>query len=418
MNAYLDILTSNSLAEAVQRALAQFVRLVNPIAVCLLLWDIELDRYIVGDTIINDSQILPADFRRIALRAAENPSNLPLMSSVQILPIDDYRGKRVAILFYQGGVTLGADESQLFERCVSKALYSNFRLEIAEREHQQLQADTKRLEQLLQAVEQQQHTINKLLAKEREWSAELERRVDENVKALKDAQKRLSQFEKLALIGQLASSLAHELNNPLQAIQSGVGLVITDLQSGYLDQVEADLRVIESELERIQTILRQMLDFYRPSQTECISLDVNTICRDTSNLMCKQLQNSNVKLTLNLSAEMPSIQGDRHQIKQILINLILNATEAMDNVGGIINLQTASNSSHVVISVQDNGPGIQPEHLPKLFEPLFTTKTRGLGLGLAICQDIAQQHGGYIHVITQIGVGTTFALEIPIDRKG
>lgn len=415
MEAYIDILTSNSLAEAIQRALARFVTLVNPVAVCLLLWDIELGRYIIGETIIGDSQIQAADFRRQALQMAHHE---PVVNDVLCLSIEDTQGQPVAMVIYQGGSVFAPDEAVLFSRYVGKAISTNFRIEIAEREHQQLEADAKRLELLLQAVDQQQRTIDRLLVSEREWSAELERRVEAHVKALKDAQKRLIQSEKLAVIGQLASSLAHELNNPLQAIQSGVGLMIADLQAGYVDQVETDLRVIEEELERIQSIFRQMLDFYRPTQIERVALDVNAICQDIAILMRKQLQNANVKLILQLTDDLPPVQGDRNQIKQILINLILNATDAMDGNGGHITLYTAATSDRLVISVEDNGPGIHSEHLPRLFEPLFTTKTRGLGLGLSICEDIAQQHGGYIDVSTEIGVGTTFALELPIQQGG
>ncbi len=416
MEAYIDILTSTSLAESVQRTLARFIALVNPVAVCLLLWDMELGRYIIGETVINTPYIQAADFRRQVLRAAHQSTSFD--GDLQCLPIDDYQQQRVAFVYYQGGSVLAPDEAALFGRCAGKAISTNFRLETAEREHQQLEADTKRLEQLLQAVDQQQRTIDRLLVSEREWSAELEQRVEAHVKALKDAQKRLIQSEKLAVIGQLASSLAHELNNPLQAIQSGVGLMITDLHAGHIDQVETDLRVIEDELERIQSIFRQMLDFYRPGQVERVALDVNAICQDIAILMRKQLQNSDVKLMLRLANDLPPVQGDRNQIKQILINLILNATEAMDEHGGHIILQTTAIPNYVMISVEDNGPGIPLEYLPRLFEPLFTTKTRGLGLGLSICEDIAQQHGGYIDVSTELGVGTTFALELPIHQGG
>lgn len=416
MEVYIDILTSNSLLEVIQRTIARFVALVNPVALCLLLWDIELGRYIIGETFINDSQIQAADFRRQVLQAAQQSSAVG--GELQCFPIEGDQGQRVAMVYYQGGSALAPDEAMLFSRCVGKAISTNFRLEVAEREHQQLEADTKRLEQLLQAVEQQQRTIDRLLVNEREWSAELERRVEAHVKALKDAQKRLIQSEKLAVIGQLASSLAHELNNPLQAIQSGVGLMSADLHAGYIDQVGTDLRVIEEELDRIQSVFRQMLDFYRPTQIERVALNVNAICQDIAILMRKQLQNADVKLILQLTDDLPPVQGDRNQIKQILINLILNATEAMDGNGGHITLSTTATPDRVVMSVADNGPGIHSEHLPRLFEPLFTTKTRGLGLGLSICEDIAQQHGGYIDVSTELGVGTTFALELPIQQGG
>lgn len=415
MQPYIDILISTSLEIVVQKALQRFVQLSSPSASCLLLWDAELGRYTVGDTMVQDSDIKPAIFRRVALRHASNEADATLDEGLQCFQLhvgDNHVGLIVSI----GAGELEAAEAELFCSCVSHAIYTNFRLEIAEREHQQLEADTKRLEQLLHAVEQQQRTIDGLLTNEREWSAELERRVAERTDALRDTQKRLIQSEKLAVIGQLASSLAHELNNPLQAIQSGVGLMIDDLQAGHTDQVQTDLEVIEEELERIQSIFRQMLDFYRPSHNEHVMLDLNAICTSVSVLMRKRLQNSNIDLTLSLSDHLPITYGDRNQIKQILINLILNATEAMDDIGGTIQLKTTANDNYAILVVEDNGPGIQHEHLQHLFEPLFTTKTRGLGLGLSICEDIAQQHDGYIDVSTKIGTGTAFALHLPIQQ--
>lgn len=350
----------------------------------------------------------------MALSYAQAPDikQIPLVDCIQINCYTNH----VGLIIATGGQPIPPEERALFHRCVSHAIYTHFRLEIAEREHQQLEADTKRLEQLLHAVELQQRTIDGLLMDEREWSAELERRVEERTQALKDTQKRLIQSEKLAVIGQLASSLAHELNNPLQAIQSGIGLMIDDLKAGHTQQVQTDLVVIEEELERIQSIFRQMLDFYRPTQRERVSLNLNEICNSVAILMRKRLQYSNVELILSLDNGLPNTRGDRNQIKQILINLLLNATEAMDTEGGTITLQTSTTETHTVINVQDNGPGIPSEHLQHLFEPLFTTKTRGLGLGLSICEDIAQQHSGHIYVATEVGTGTSFALHLPIDR--
>ncbi len=413
---YIDILTSNNLDEVIERSTARFMELVNPLAMCLLLWDTELHRYIVGETVVNDPQLAPSVFRRVVLSFVGNRVSVT-QEHLHCLRLDDH-DQHVGLVVYKGDRVLDSPEANLYSRCVGKALHINFRLAVAEREHHQLEADTKRLEHLLQAVEQQQRTIDRLLASEREWSAELERRVEAQVHALNEAQKRLIQSEKLAVIGKLASSLAHELNNPLQAIQSGIGLVIEDLRAGHIHQVELDLKVIEDELDRIQSIFRQMLDFYRPNQTERVPLDVNAICHDLAILMRKRLQRSNITLTLDLAEQLPVVIGDRNQIKQILINLMLNAAEAMDTVGGSVILKTASDEANVVITVADNGPGIPEEHLPHLFEPLFTTKVRGLGLGLSICEEIVKQHGGYIDVTTKVGVGTSFALQLPIYKEG
>src|SRR5262249_1770925 len=158
------------------------------------------------------------------------------------------------------------------------------------------------------------------------------------------AQERLIQTEKLAVIGQLASSLAHELNNPLQGIRSGLGLVIDEMDSGDSSRMRADLSIIQEELQRVESIFRQMLDFYRPVSYECVQLDVNAVCEGVQVLMRKRLQEADVSLSPNMTDHLPLTCGDRNQIKQVLINLMLNAAEAMPEHDGKIYLSTAFDS--------------------------------------------------------------------------
>jgi two-component system NtrC family sensor kinase len=309
------------------------------------------------------------------------------------------------------------DQYELLIQSVARALYTITRLEQADQERRQLEAERARLEQLLQAVEQQQRTIDELLSVERQLSASLEAKVEERTAALRAAQARLIQSEKLAVIGQLASSLAHELNNPLQAIQSGLGLVMSQLETGNSSRVRDDLNTIQEELERIEAIFRQMLDFYRPVSFEYLPLDLNTICEGVRVLMRKRLQETNIALKLELADSLPLTCGDSNQIKQVLINLILNAAEALASGGGTITLRTAHNGQEACLSVTDDGPGISPQHRARLFEPLFTTKTRGLGLGLAISQEIVQRHGGSISAHSTLGQGTTFTAFLPVREQ-
>jgi signal transduction histidine kinase len=130
--------------------------------------------------------------------------------------------------------------------------------------------------------------------------------------------------------------------------------------------------------------------------------------------MRKRLQETNLELKLELADSLPLTCGDSNQIKQVLINLILNAAEALASSGGVVALRTVHNGQQVCLSVSDNGPGIPPQHQARLFEPLFTTKTRGLGLGLAISQEIAQRHDGYITAHSTPGQGTTFTVMLPV----
>jgi two-component system NtrC family sensor kinase len=303
----------------------------------------------------------------------------------------------------------------LLVRVLSQSLYNNARMEQAEREHAELDNERRRLEQLLQAVEVQQRTIDQLLAAERQLSASLEAKVEERTAALRTAQTRLIQSEKLAVIGQLASSLAHELNNPLQAIQSGLGLVMTQVNH-TTPEVRQDLMIIQDELERIQTIFRQMLDFYRPVSHEHLPLEINAICEGVHILMRKRLHDAGITLRLQLEDNLPVSCGDGNQIKQVLLNLILNAAEAARGKDALIQLSTAAQAQTVSIVLTDNGLGIPPEHLARLFEPLFTTKTRGLGLGLAISREIVERHGGTITVESHPGVWTTFSIRLPVKE--
>ncbi len=422
--ALINFLCATSLDQTMSQALAALTNLMQPQWACLLLWDAELERYIVGDTWLEpaQSELNGPDLRRRVLRLANEAWGVDSTSARALEPGFYFEPlnvsqQRVAAL------CIGLDEIpdqiseryDLFRKSVTRALYTTSRLQQADQERLLLESERLRLEQLLQAVEGQQRTIDQLLAAERQLSASLEAKVEERTAALRAAQTRLIQSEKLAVIGQLASSLAHELNNPLQAIQSGLGLVMNELQ--HPDHAREDLVIIQQELERIQAIFRQMLDFYRPATYGFVPLDLNAICEGVRVLMRKRLQEANVTLRLELARFLPLTCGDSNQIKQVLLNLILNAAEAMESAGGHITLRTAHNGQQVCLNVIDDGRGIAPEHRPHLFEPLFTTKTRGLGLGLAISQEIIQQHGGEIVVQSTPGVGTTFTIFLPVRER-
>lgn len=427
----VDITTAETVEETAQLAVLAMVACCESVAVCLLLWDAELGRYIVGETRVADSTVNPAAVRREALRSA-------LAACTQ----DDLHARRISSdgngsddLFYQplntadehvaAFVCFGsaaqpdtsAESYQLLLRVVTRALSTISKLHDADREHAELQAERARLEELLQAVERQGRTIDQLLAKERQFSAALEAKVEERTAELRLTQSRLVQQEKLAVIGQLAGSLAHELNNPLQAIRSGLDLIVDELDSGNIDYVREDLGIIQEELERIEALFRHMLDFYRPVSYDYVPLDLNAIAEGVRVLMRKRLQQDDIELTLDLTPNLPTTCGDNNQIKQVLLNLVLNAAEAIPNAGGHITLKTAACDDHVCMSVHDDGAGITRENLERLFEPLFTTKTRGLGLGLAISREIIERHHGRLEVASEVGVGTVFTIRLPIKER-
>ncbi|MBZ0276610.1 MAG: hypothetical protein K8I60_10715, partial [Anaerolineae bacterium] len=305
----VDILCAVSVEQTLALALAALIGHLNPEWLCILLWDADLKRYIIGETWQHEPVTRPAaDLRRQVLRLANAACSV---DSLTLRPLD-------ASHWYQplnsgshhvGAVCAGIESPpvedtresyDLLLRGLSRALYTNSRLEQAEQERSELDSERQRLEELLHAVEDQQRTIDHLLAAERQLSASLEAKVEERTAALRAAQDRLIQSEKLAVIGQLASSLAHELNNPLQAIQSGLGLVVTQL-TGAPVTVREDMAIIQQELERIETIFRQMLDFYRPVSFDYLPLDLNAICESVCILLRKRLQDLGLTVQQNFA---------------------------------------------------------------------------------------------------------------------
>ncbi len=420
----VNLLTADTIDQAAAIALSVLVGIIRPKAACVLLWDGELARYTVGDTWLNaeDAAQSASDIRRRALRFAMQArehhgyQHQTIEAGIFYQPLN-FHDQHIGAYICMGleGPFDTEDECYiLLMKAAPRALYNTAYFQETLREQIEVEADRARLEKLLQAVEQQQHTIDRLLASERQLSTSLEAKVEERTAALKLAQERLIQSEKLAVIGKLASSLAHELNNPLQAIQSGLGLVMDEIDGDSIDLAKKDLSVVQAELERIESIFRQMLDFYRPVSYEYVPLDLNAICNGVRVLMRKRLQEMNVSLHLELATNLPQTCGDSNQIKQVLLNLLLNAAEAMAPGGGAITLCTIANGKIACLSISDTGPGIALQHRAHLFEPLFTTKTRGLGLGLAISQEIVQRHGGSITVDSVPGSGTTFAVHLPV----
>jgi len=422
-NTLLQMMIAPTLEQTITLGMTALDQLIHPCAGALLLWDLDMERYIVGEVFVRDTTRIETQFRRDALRIAAQAyaqnKLLPrcLHQSVFYLPLNTPDANHIGAYLYevsnQSQPLPPVIPDQEFSQAAARALWSMSRIEQADREHAELVAERERLEHLLRAVEQQQMTIDRLLTLERQFSASLEVKIEERTVALREAQARLIQSEKLAVIGQLASSLAHEINNPVQAIQSGLGLAISELESGQIQHVHDDLLMIQNELERIQTIFKQMLDFQRPATFIYRPLDLNAICEGVRILMRKKLQELQIELRLELEDGLPRTCGDSNQMKQVLINLVLNAAEAMSESGGHILIKTQSDKDHTLVSVIDNGSGIQNEHLSRLFEPLFTTKTRGLGLGLAISQEIIQNHQGSITVTSTLGEGTNFTFTLP-----
>jgi PAS domain S-box-containing protein len=229
----------------------------------------------------------------------------------------------------------------------------------------------------------------------------------------KRLESQLIQSEKMAAIGQLAAGIAHELRNPLAIVMNA----LYDLgQIVDADNAEAreDLRIAEEEIGRAQSIIKNLLEFSRESGAELERLDVNDLLSRTVQLMQKYLQNNGVRVTTDLGV-IPPCLANMNAMRQIFLNLITNAVQAMPD-GGELTLTTGTvGQNRVRVDVRDTGVGIPPEHLQDIFNPFYTTKDpgQGTGLGLSVVHTILQRYQGQIRVRSEVGAGTTFTIELP-----
>jgi PAS domain S-box-containing protein len=227
----------------------------------------------------------------------------------------------------------------------------------------------------------------------------------------------LVQSEKLAAMGRLIASVAHEVNNPLQVIQNV--LYLTAQERGLGQQAREYLQVALAESERMAELLNRLRDTYRPAANQDFQPEsLNALVEHMRQLMATHLRHNDVAFEFDPDPALPLVLGLRDQLKQAILNLSLNAVEAMPG-GGRLTLRTRfrPERGEAWLSVTDTGVGIDPGALPNLFEPFFTTKESGTGLGLAITHDIVQRHGGRIEVESTVGQGTTFTVRLPVDQK-
>ena len=228
----------------------------------------------------------------------------------------------------------------------------------------------------------------------------------------------LAQADKLSSIGLLAAGVAHEINTPLAVISSYAQMLSKQLRGDM--RIGPVLDKITQQSFRAAEIANGLLNFSRTSTTEFRSTDLNQVIRDTLSLLEHQFKTAQILVDLELAQDLPQIHGNPGKLQQVFLNLLLNAKEAMPG-GGRLRVATLVNG-HVEALVTDSGSGIAPEHLKRIYDPFFTTKTkpgdkRGTGLGLSVSYGIIQEHAGKIHVESAIGSGTTFHLEFPLTRN-
>ena len=237
-------------------------------------------------------------------------------------------------------------------------------------------------------------------------------------KKLQQTQLQLIQSERLASIGKMAGAVAHEVNNPLEAIKSRVQLLQEELsERGNNNEFINDLNVIDEQVNRVANITKNLLEFSRIKIKRRSRDDINHILKNVINLEKYGLKSAGIKMNYNFDNKIPETLIDTEGIQQVFLNIIRNSKDAMDD-GGELKITTLfKEREKVIINFKDTGMGIDSKDKRKIFDPFFTTKPDGTGLGLSICQSIIQQHNGSIKIDSFPGEGTEVKIELPIIEK-
>jgi two-component system NtrC family sensor kinase len=248
---------------------------------------------------------------------------------------------------------------------------------------------------------------------------DLERQVKERTDALEKAQDSLVRTEKLSSLGRLAASIAHEINNPLAGIVTYAKLLIRTLDEGAIDDaaratLASKLRLVEREAQRCTHIVRNLLDFARERPLTLTAVDVNAAIGEALTLISNQITLQDIRLEQDLQ-HVPAIHGDFGHIRQALVNIVINACDAMPRGGTLRVRSYLTPAGDVEISVADTGVGIPPENLQKVLDPFFTTKEKGTGLGLSVVYGIVERHGGSVALASTLGAGTTVTIRLPVS---
>jgi signal transduction histidine kinase len=232
----------------------------------------------------------------------------------------------------------------------------------------------------------------------------------------KTMQTQLVQSERLALVGRLLASVSHELNNPLQAIQNA--LFLLKEERGISEQGKQDLQIVLSEAERMAALIERLRTSYRPTREGDFQLiQLNNVVEDISTLVATHLRHNQIAFEFHSDPDLPLVLGLPDQLRQVTLNLLMNAVEAM-STGGCLSVSTEANENReVILSVSDTGPGIDPALLPHIFDAFVTSKESGTGLGLTITYDIIHRHNGRITARNNDGGGATFSFWLPVPGK-
>jgi two-component system NtrC family sensor kinase len=239
-------------------------------------------------------------------------------------------------------------------------------------------------------------------------SKELEQKVNQ----LRRLQAQLMQSERMAATGELAAQIAHEINNPLGIIKNYVG--IAKLLMPEEDPNRENMKIVDQEINRIAGIVRRLLKFAKPGAEDIQPVQINQVLEELLALLRGQLFRRKIEVSAELAENLPEVSVSTDQIRQVFLNLIKNAEDAMAE-GGKLTVRTRYRKGRVEIDVADDGCGIPPENVKNIFEPFFTTKgVKGTGLGLTVSYGIIKNYNGEINVDSEPGRGTTFTIQLPV----
>jgi two-component system NtrC family sensor kinase len=249
-----------------------------------------------------------------------------------------------------------------------------------------------------------------------EMTGELRRKKEEtdlSYRRVLEAQKQLTQSEKMAAVGQMAAGLAHEIYNPLNVISGFGELLLGKTSQG--DPRRPPLEDIVRETARCQKLVGNLLDFAKPKEPQKTPSEINPLIQETLALILTLAKSNGIEVEPILSPDLPVLPLDRDQMKQVLLNLLLNACQEMSH-GGRLTVESRRTADGVEVLVQDTGRGVPPEHMASLFTPFFTTKADGTGLGLALSHALVKNHGGVLRAENRPGQGAQFTIALPGGR--
>ena len=271
----------------------------------------------------------------------------------------------------------------------------------------------KDIAEIKETEDQLRHLNEELIEKEKKRLTAMEELKITNIE-LKNSQEQLIQSEKLASLGRLVADMAHEVNNPLMIITGRAQLA--QMQKSGNDNIENSLRIIVDQCERAKCIIHRLLLFSQPSRGESKATNLNEVVDLVVQLLEHQYMLANISFVKNYGKDLPIINVDEKQIHEVLMNLLKNSGEAMPD-GGTIEVKTFVEKENYIVNIIDSGIGIKKENIGKIFDPFFSTKESGTGLGLSVCYGIIKAHGGELSYSSEPGQGTIVSISLPINEK-